>query len=585
MLSDFKFQPMQSFSQLLEEQPEFKVLNDHPIAYFCAEFALYDNLPIFSGGLGVLAGDVICEAGDSEVPLIGVGLLYKEGFFEQVITEQAAQKELPAYLELASALLVLLVDSSNERILIKLPIADRIIYAQIWEYKHKAVRLFLLDTDVEQNSELDRRLTVNLYPTDSQWRIQQEMILGIGGVRIFEELGIEPSVYHLNEGHSAFAVVEIAHQYIKKNQADFDEALKYACSKTVFTNHTLIPAGNDLFNNDEVAELLSGYTKHLGLNPEEMLKMGSVPNQPGLFSMTMLALSAATKTSAVSMAHSVYAKNAWPEHQLIPITNGVNKTFWQNPAWEELDKLLQNQVSVPDEQIWQVHKLLKQDLFTYILNKTGVSLKPEVLTLTWARRFTEYKQPKLIFSDVQRLVKLIKNTSTPIQIIFSGKAHPNSVTGKQIITDILQIIKSEDLQKQIVFIPNYDLEIAHLLTAGSDVWLNTPIKGQEACGTSGMKAGMNGLLQFAISDGWTDEINLDELGFWIDPVNSSTHIYEILELKIIPLYYQRNSEDVPEQWVSKMKATMLEVGSNYNSNRMLMQYLKELYFPIISKDN
>ena len=570
------------FSQLKNQWPKLEVLSNNPIAYLCAEFALSDELPIYSGGLGVLAGDVIRQASLWNFPLVGVGLLYKQGYFKQVISKTGMQDELPAYLELSACPVSPVEDDSGQIIQIKLPIAERVIYARIWQYLQGTTRVLLLDTDVAENSELDRRLTLSLYPRDSEWRIQQEIILGIGGIRALAKLGIEPALYHLNEGHSAFAVIEVAHQHMKKTQASFAEGLVYACRRMIFTNHTLIPSGNDMFDRNLVARLLGEYADHLGLPIDEILRMGAVPNKPAYFSMTHLALSASFKTSAVSKSHAQFAKVTWPDSQFIAITNGVDRNYWQTSAWTEIDNKLQNGLEVSDEDMWQTHGDFKRQLFKRIAAVGGPELNPDILTLTWARRIAAYKQPLLLFSDINRLVQLTNHQTRPVQIILAGKAHPGDLPAKAMISEILRLISEQGLTGRVVFLTNYDLELAHLLAGGSDVWLNTPIKGQEACGTSGMKAALNGALQCAISDGWTDEIDLHLLGFPIDPVDSAADIYTVLEQRVIPLYYDRDPQtDLPTTWIKMMRDTMTQVSSHFTSERMMQEYITQLYLPTL----
>ncbi|MFA4819140.1 MAG: alpha-glucan family phosphorylase [Patescibacteria group bacterium] len=572
-----------NFDELKSQWPQLQTLSERPVAYFCAEFALSDELPIYSGGLGILAGDVIRQANHWNFPLIGIGLLYKEGYFKQVISDAATQDELPAYLNLPHALAPVR-DAQGKVAQIKLPIANRIIHARIWQYTEGATRVLLLDTDVPENSELDRRLTLNLYPTDSDWRIQQQIILGIGGVRALAELGIEPSVYHLNEGHSAFAIMEIAHQYMKRTQSLFSEGLAYACRRTVFTNHTLIPSGNDIFDRSIVARLISGYADHLGLPIDEVMRMGAIPTNPAYFSMTHLALSACFKASAVSKSHAQLAKTLWPDAQLIPITNGANRNFWQEEAWTNIDNKLQRGLEVTDEEIWQIHRDLKRRLLRHILNTINQQLNPDILTITWARRIATYKQPLLLFSDINRLVRITNDQTRPVQIILAGKAHPGDLSAKAMISEILKIINQPGLAGRVVFLANYNLELARLLVTGSDVWLNTPIKGQEACGTSGMKAGLNGSLQCAISDGWTDEIDLPKLGFPIDPTNSAVDIYNVLEQKVGPLYYGRGAgNQVPADWITMMRAIITQTSAHFTSERMMREYITQLYLPTLQQ--
>lgn len=570
----------------LELQTQFSSLHklpEHPIAYFCAEFALSDELPIYSGGLGVLAGDVIREASATGLPFVGIGLFYKEGYFRQVITDAGMQDELPAYHNLAKLPITHVNDANGNELHIKLFIGNRIILVRVWQYLEGSIPVYLLDTDLEENQELDRRLTLTLYPTDNEWRIQQEIVLGIGGVKLLHKLGIDPSVYHLNEGHSAFAIFEIAHQYMKRTANTFADSLAHACAQTVFTNHTLIPSGNDVFSVEVVRRLLGGYADHLGLPIDRILAMGVMPNQTGYFSMTHLALSASKQVSAVSQSHADFAKITWPDSTLTPITNGVHVPYWQTPTWQKISEQLLRGFEVTPAEMWYAHMQGKAELLQEVLRITGLQLRTDILTLVWARRIAAYKQPLLLFSDIERLKNILMHASHPVQLILAGKAHPADSAAKGMISELLTIVKEHHLESRVVFVPNYNLALAHVLVAGSDIWLNTPIKGQEACGTSGMKAGLNGALQCAISDGWTDEIMLNEMGFSINPIDSATSLYNIIEQVIAPLYYDnRNSEGLPAEWITRMSLTVTTVARRFSSERMVREYIEKLYMSVLS---
>ncbi len=571
-----------NFKDMQAQWPKAIELTKHPIAYLCAEFALSDELPIYSGGLGVLAGDVIREADRANIPLVAVGLFYKEGYFRQVITEAGLQDELPAYHELAHLPITLVTDASGAEVRVKMFIGNRIIVVRAWKYMEGNIAIYLLDTDLPENMELDRRLTLSLYPTDNEWRIQQEIILGIGGVKLLHHLGIVPGVYHLNEGHSAFAILEIAHKYLKSHSASFSEALAYARGRTVFTNHTLISSGNDVFASDMVARLLKEYADHLSLPVDEIVRMGAVPGQEHLFSMTHLALSASNRVSAVSKTHAEFAKITWPDRELMPITNGVHAPFWQAPGWQHITERLARGFDVTDAEVWRTHLQYKAELLAHLERVTPSSFNPEALTITWARRIAAYKQPLLLFSDIARLKAIIYSSERPVQIVIAGKAHPGDAAAKGMITELLNILKAHDLHDSIVFVPNYNLQLARLLVAGSDVWLNTPVRGQEACGTSGMKSAMNGGLQCAISDGWTDEIPLQEIGFLVSPVDSATSLYNVLEQIIVPLYYSgQATHGIPVEWVDRMKRTASVVTQGFSSERMVREYMEKLYIPTL----
>ncbi len=556
----------------MEEQNSLK----YQIAYLCAEFAVDDRLPIYSGGLGILAGDMLREAQNQNLPLVGIGLLYKQGYFTQVLLPQDGQEEVPAFLDTTQAPIRKVTDANGEPLTLKIYIAERTILVHTWEYREGQTRLLLLDTDVEGNAPLDRRLTLSLYPSDSEWRIQQEIILGVGGVRLLFELHMEPEVYHLNEGHSAFALLEIAHQHMKRHASRFEEALSFAKQKVVFTNHTLIPSGNDVFDKELVKKLLTGYAQHLGLSIDEVLAMGSTPHDPKLFSMTHLALQSARASNAVSRSHAQFARVAWPDSHLVPITNGVNRPFWQAQEMSQFFDQYTRGEEVESGDLWETHQHYKRALLKTVHSLTENKLSEHRLTLVWARRIAAYKQPLLIFHNLSELKRIITKPGAEVQILLAGKAHPGDEAAKSMIRDIFQIIEDQGLGDYVAYLPNYSLALAKDLTRGADVWLNTPLKGQEACGTSGMKSAMNGSLQMAISDGWTDEIPLEKLGFSINPLTSAPDFLALLENIVAPLYYQREDE-IPEQWVSKMQQTITVVTERFNTTRMLSEYKHLLY--------
>lgn len=570
---------MNLFEQIQTENPETQQLQQNPIAYFCAEFAVSDQLPLYSGGLGILAGDVIKESDNSGIPLVGVGLFYREGYFKQVIGDDGQQAELPAFVNVSENLQIVKHPDDTE-LYIPLQIDERVIQIRIWKLNIGKTQVLLLDTDVEGNSESDKRLTLSLYPSEHEWRIQQEIILGIGGVKALSALKIIPSIYHLNEGHSAFAVMEVTRQFMQNEKLDFPTALQKARAKIVFTNHTLVASGNDAFEQSLVRDLLEEYTGPANLPLDEFLEMGKSTDDPNSFSMTNLALNESKYTSAVSKSHAEYAKGIWPNTHLEPITNGVFAGFWQAEKWKNTAKSLNAGFEVSDEDIWEIHQNFKHAL-TQHLNAEGLHLSPHTLTLTWAKRVTSYKQPLLLFSDIGRLKNIITNSNYPVQIIFSGKAHPSDLEAKAMIAEIVKLIDKENLSKNIFFLPNYTTSLTKILVSGSDVWLNTPKKGQEACGTSGIKSALNGGLQCAISDGWTEEVELSKIGFSIQPENSANSFYEVLEKQIVPLYYDKAEGHRPKDWCNKMRETLLAVYPQFTTERMLKEYFQKLYTPIL----
>lgn len=551
--------------------------NQSKIAYFCAEFGLSDILPIYSGGLGVLAGDVIREASQENFPLVGVGLFYHQGYFRQWIVN-GQQHEVYENIDPIQAGLELVHLSNDQPLIVDLWLGTAPLYAQVWRYQLGTINIYLLDTNINQNREDLRAITAVLYGGDVHTRIQQEIVLGIGGVKVLQALGYKPDKYHLNEGHSAFAIFELISQTMKLNNLDFKTALNEVRKKIVFTNHTLVAAGNDIFTKYDLSIYFNKYGPDEHLQVDQLLNMGQMPENNHLFAMTELALAVANKTNAVSRLHSVMAKKVWPQFNLIPITNGVNLPFWISGKFQEISPNFDSNIitQLPDEKLWEIHQDNKQKLIDEITISTGVTLKLDQPIIVWARRFAEYKRPELLFSDIDRLKRILESTSLPFQIIIAGKAHPSDAVGKNIIKDINEKIANHELGEKVVFLPHYNMSYAKFLTAGADVWLNTPTRGHEASGTSGMKAGGNGTLLCSTQDGWMDEVNWQNIGWTIDD-NPLHHLYQLLEDEILPTYYQKADLGYSKNWLTRMKATIQIVWQQYSSKRMFRQYQQELY--------
>jgi len=574
---------------------EFRLtLGQHPLAYFSAEFALDDRLPIYSGGLGVLAGDMVRQANDANLPFVAVGLLYHEGYFEQHISVKAGQTEQYPRLHLPDAPIQLVVDTAGEPIIVTIPIKDQIVSIQIWEYLQGDVSVYLLDTNLPANTPENRLITWRLYGGDRETRLLQEIVLGIGGARALLQLHIHPSIYHLNEGHSALAVFEITHHYMIEYNMTFQQAYEYARQKIVFTNHTLVPAGNEVFDPQLVSDHLTAYAKSLDLPITAIISRGTSPRETAKsdhqFSLTRLALNMACRVNTVSKLHSVMAKQLWPDMPMPAITNGVHLPRWVNADLKaqapNFD--IQALAVLSAEEVWRLHSMAKQRLVDEVQFLTGVSLNPAYCTISWARRFASYKRPGLLFQDTARLQAILQNTTRPVQIIIAGKAHPHDWEGRDTLHLVLDMIEQLHLTAQVVFVPNYNLTIAELLVAGSDVWLNTPIRGTEASGTSGMKAGANGGLQCSVSDGWVDEVDLAGIGWVIDPEQSAESLYTLLEQDIIPLYYKRTTDaatGIPTEWINRMKQTMTLIWSEFSAERMLGEYIEVLYRPALELEN
>ncbi len=574
------------FDRLLLDNQDFSLLRQNPVAYFCAEFALSDIMPIYSGGLGVLAGDLIKEADELGIPFVGVGLLYKKGFFKQTIDGNSEQVEQEQQINPRTAGMSLVLNSEGNVFIQSIPVDGRIIHFQTWQLKIGSVDMYFLDTHVEGNSEEDKAITDTLYGGDNHTRILQEILLGIGGEKMLFAQGIYPAIYHMNEGHSAFAALGIIHHHMKLTKADFATAYAYVQKKLIFTNHTLVPAGNDVFPKDLVETNLKEYAMEVGVPLDEFIQKGLTPDGT-LFSMTIFALNLSFKVNAVSILHSQKAKALWPNYEMIPVTNGVNLSTWINPVLYHklLDSSLEN--NIPFEEavnfisrgdLWKIHQEMKENLLKEVFNISGNILDKDIITMTWARRIAGYKRPDLMFLDIEKLKYIMNNIQKPVQIIIAGKPHPHDEEGKRILHNILENIKKINETNRIVFLPNYSMTLAKSLVSGSDLWLNNPMRGYEASGTSGMKAGANGVLQFTVKDGWTDEVDWNGKGWVIDDNDASQSLYWQLESDITSTYYNRQN-GLPDTWIEMMINTMNTVLKQYSAKRMLIDYFNKMYVP------
>ncbi len=561
-------------------------LGQHPIAYMSAEFGLDDRLPIYSGGLGILAGDIVKAANDMELPFVAVGLLYKEGYFQQIIDEKEGQQEKYPLLNVAAAPINLVVDSHGEPIKITIPVDEHLLHFQIWEHIEGDVSLYLLDTDIPENTSEHRLITRRLYGGDKETRILQEMVLGIGGVRALRTLHIHPSLFHLNEGHSAFAIFEITAHYQAEYDMTFEEAYEYAHNKIVFTNHTLVPAGNEVFQRDLVIHYLKTYAEDLTLSVEYILDKGKVDGKPELFSMSALALNMAARMNAVSKLHAKMAKEVWPDKTMEGITNGVHMPSWVSADLKaQAPKFSVKQIDeLPNYALWRLHTMAKYRLRDEVKYRTGREINPDAMIVTWARRFASYKRPETIFEDIARLKDIIFHAHKPVKFLIAGKAHQADTLGHEIIKRILKAIKDNGLENDFIFIPDYNIKLADVLVSGSDVWLNTPIYGREASGTSGMKAAANGILQCSVSDGWVAEVSLDGMGWTLDPDNPAEHVYKLLEGEMTDIFYKRDDKNVPNEWVERMKKTIGLVWQDFSAQRMVEDYIDVLYRPTLEEE-
>jgi starch phosphorylase len=611
---------------------------DGPVAYFSMEFAIHNSLPIYAGGLGVLAGDLCKETCDLGLPLVGLGFMYPQGYFHQHISAEGWQEESYRQLDFDEAPITPIspVPHSNWcGPLIQIELADRPLHIGVWQVRLGQVNLYLLCCNVEGNMPQDQQLCARLYTADQEQRIQQEIVLGIGGVRVLRALGIKPSVWHANEGHSAFMILERVREEMEKGTT-FSTALQKIRATTVFTTHTPVAAGHDVFPVPLVEKYFHSYWESLGISRETFLELGqqdSASDQS--FNMTVLALKMAGHRNAVSQLHGKITRRMW--HGLWPkvkenetpisyITNGIHVPTWSAPEMSRLyEKYLGQDVSkryddtklrelvltIPDEELWTLRQILKRKLIGAMVERArqcttervcaahqvlamGALLDSEVLTIGFVRRFTEYKRPALVFHDIERLKRIVSDRWHPVQIIFAGKSHPADFPSKQLLHHIYNLAADREFQGRIAFVEDYDMHMARYLVQGVDVWLNTPRRLQEACGTSGMKASVNGVLHLSVRDGWWYEgyngTNGWAIGDEVEAYNpreednsDAEALYRLLEEEIVPLYYQRDRGGVPHGWMHTVKEAIGSIVPVFCARRMLKEYTERMYIPAARK--
>lgn len=533
-----------------------------PIAYFCAEYALEDKLQIYAGGLGVLAGDYVKEAADQNTPLVAVGLYYSEGFVHKELSPEGRVVDLHEKHTPEESGLSLVKNDKGEEVRITLPIGLSRVLVRVWERKVKNVSLYLLDTKIPENNDADQHITDTLYITDKETRFKQEMVLGIGGLRALSALGHHPSYYHLNEGHSALLVYELIHHEMVEHNLSFEEAKSLAKERVLFTNHTLVAAGNDIFSNDLVALMLAKYAEEIGIPTKTLVDLGLV-QQSSAYSMTILAMRSAGKINAVSKLHAVKANEIWSDHPMVAVTNGIHL-----PTWDKIG----------EENMWDKHKENKRKLLEAIAERTGTVWEDDVLLLGWARRMASYKRPLALLDRLKQFGELARNNDRPIHVVFAGLSHPADTDGQELLEE-LQYRLVSDLKGVAVYLPHYNLELSSLMTAGCDMWINTPVVGFEACGTSGMKAALNGSLPMSTRDGWVAEIEMFGIGWGVPDADLTDKMLETLESQVLPMYYDRNDQGVPEAWLAMMKNARDLIKNEFSMGRALKQYL-ELIGPL-----
>ena len=605
------------------------------IAYFSAEYGLDQTIPIYSGGLGILSGDHLKSASDLGVPLVAVGLLYKNGYFHQKINGNGEQETEYNNIELSNLPINPVKDENGEELKIYVKFEKRKVYLKVWQINVGRIKLYLLDSDIDENTPEDREVTLRLYGGDQEMRIKQEIILGMGGTNLLTRaLGLNPTVYHMNEGHSAFLILELIKNIIKEKKVSFEVAKDIASSKTVFTTHTPVPAGNDIFPIGLVEKYFKEFWPRLGLDREEFLKLGMKPCtelEPG-FNMGIFALKVAGKKNGVSKLHGAVSRelfgDVWPEiaaneSPITYVTNGIHTCSWLAPSLKELynkylipywqdniykDEVWENINNIPNQELWGIHQKRKQKLFDIVkenttnrLRKSGYSyeeineitskLNPNALTIGFARRFATYKRATLIFKDLERITQILNNADRPVQLIFAGKAHPADKEGQDLIKRIHEISMMPQFKGKIFLLENYNIAMSRYLVSGVDVWLNNPRRPMEASGTSGQKASVNGVINFSVLDGWWAEGYNQENGWTIgtnaeftsyeeQDIADSQSMYRTLEEKIIPTYYEKDENGISEKWMKIMKNSITSTGGKYSTSRMLVDYTNKLYIPL-----
>ena len=608
-----------------------RVTPENPIAYFCAEYGIHSSLPLYSGGLGILAGDHLKSASDLNVPLVAVGLFYRFGYFRQQLNTAGWQEE--SYQEsYANELSIEKVTSEDgEPLLIEVEMRGRVVRACVWQARIGRTQLYLLDTNVEENEEVDRLVTGHLYGGSRETRLVQEMMLGIGGVRLLRKLGFAPSVFHMNEGHSAFLSLELVREMMQREGLNFDQASLHVRERCVFTTHTPVAAGHDEFEPDLIKACFGNwYETALGLSFEEFLALGRINGDTdSAFGLTPLALRMSRSTNGVSQKHGEVSRSLWnkmwPDREaaavpITSVTNGVHPLTWIAPPIQSLYQKLFGEnwlemarhasawavgvEKLSDSELWQVHQLLKQRLVAFIRDRVFESrlargesdeyieaartmFDPAVLTIGFARRIAGYKRWDLLLSEPDRLAEIINNADRPVQFVFAGKAHPHDHGAKLVLQKLMQWQRDSSVRQRLAFLEDYDQDVARHLVQGVDVWMNVPRRPYEASGTSGQKAAMNGVLNFSVLDGWWLEgfdgtngfaiSDLSEVSEEVADREDAASMYRVLEQEVIPSFYNRNQDDLPLSWLALMKGSIRTLVPAFNSDRMVAEYAEKIY--------
>jgi len=601
------------------------------IAYFSAEYGLTECLPVYSGGLGILSGDHLKSSSDQDYPLIGLGLLYQKGYFRQLLNPDGWQQERYPVNDFYTLPVTPVKDSAGQDLKVQVKLPTGQISIQVWQLHVGRIQLYLLDTNIPENVlPQDRDITDSLYGGDNDTRIRQEIVLGIGGMRALDAMGLKPTVFHMNEGHSAFLALEQIRLYMRDEELAFHEALEAARASNVFTTHTPVPAGIDLFDAGVMYHYFSEYCQEVAIDFQQLMAVGrrNPANRDEPFSMAVLALNTSAYRNAVSRLHRAVSQemfqDLWPqlpqwEVPITSITNGVHLPSWLNaelavlydqylePDWRDRfndPTLWEHVMDIPGEELLEAHRRRKRRLVSFVrerqhsaalrrqasageIRRSGEVLDPNAFTIGFARRFATYKRATLLFQDVERLKRILLNKDMPVQIVIAGKAHPKDQPGKTYIRDVVQLSRDPDLWKHVVFVEDYDMKVGREMVQSVDLWLNTPRRGEEACGTSGMKAALNGVLNLSILDGWFDEAYEISGGWAIGerepytPDQDALHasaIYYLLENEIVPMFYERR-ETTPREWMRRMKQSLMKITPAFDCRRMVREYMSELYDP------
>jgi len=628
------------FSDYIDFQDTDYIVNDEKwtvnhekkVAYLCMEYGLHESIPIYSGGLGILAGDYLKAASDQSIPMTAFGLLYKFGYFEQKTNPDGMQAECYNEISWDTIPVVVVKDKEGKDMILSIIIEKQEVFLKVWKINVGKIDLFLLDSDIEQNSPYLRSVTYTLYEADREKRILQEIILAYGSMRLMDEIKFKPVIYHLNEGHSAFIIIELLRKYTKEQGFSFDEATELIKSSTIFTTHTPVIAGNESFDRKLVEKHMKSKVDELGISIEKFYELASIEGDDSNYWLPALAIRFSKYINGVSKLHAHVSREMW--HSIfpnlyqseVPITHITNSVHLQTWLSKQLTNLIyryigpkyiyssrtrnvwENILSIPENEIWEAHLVRKEQMITYIRQKVirleqergiitkdhdrKMTLNRRYLTIGFARRFATYKRSNLLLTNPQRLKNILSNEDRPVQFIFAGKAHPADLEGKKLIMNLIKFARDNNFEDRFIFVEDYDINLARYIVQGCDVWLNNPIKPNEASGTSGMKAGINGVLNLSVLDGWWPECYdksngwaINAADFYDDQQTAHTmeaeQIYDLIEYQIAPLFYDRDSTNIPIKWIQMMRNSIFTVGMGFNMHRMIDDYVNKFYIPAL----